>query len=127
MDEKEAEIRADMKLGKLNAVGRVILFSDTRAADDRSHWEVVDVADLARLPSYVNKDHKMTPEERVMRSKLPYTSGAEHTSRIFARVSAGENTICRICAHDDQFGAYFFRTICPEYAHKLQSILFLKI
>ncbi len=91
MEDKEAEIRANMRLGKLDSVGRVILYSDTRASDDQSHWEVVDVADLKRLPSYVNKDRRMTNDERTTRQKLLYLSGAEHSSRIFARVSGGKS------------------------------------
>ena len=101
-----------MRLGKLNAIGRVILYSDTRAADDRSHWETVDAVDLAKLPSYVNKDRRMTAEERVMRSKLLYASGAEHTSRIFARVGSGKSILFKKCAHDKQFKAYFQSTFC---------------
>ncbi len=92
MDDKEAEIRANMRLGKLDSVGRLILYSDTRASNEQSHWEVVDVSDLKKLPSYVSKDRQMTKDERTTRQKLLYTSGVEHSSRIFARVSGGESS-----------------------------------
>ncbi len=124
MDEKEAELRAEMKLGKLNAIGRVLLFSDTRAADDRGHWEVVDVSDLAKLPSYCNKDRKMTKDERVARSKLLYVSGAEHTSRIFARVGAGESVFSVKCAHKQLERRHILNTLFKKYAHDVTNVTF---
>ncbi len=91
MDDREAELRAEMKLGKMGAVGRVILYSDTRANDESSHWEVVDVADLKSLPSYVSKDRALTATERTKTTKLSYKSGLEWPSRVFARVASGKS------------------------------------
>ncbi len=106
-----------MRLGKLHAIGRVILFSNTRAADDRRHWEVMDVSNLTRLPSYCTKYCRMTKDEWVARSKLLYTSGAEHTSRIFARVGAGESLFSVKCAHDEGKLKYILNILFLKCAH----------
>ncbi len=90
MEDKEAETRAEMKLGKLTSVGRLILYSDTRADEERSHWEVVDMNDFKHIPSYVSKDRALTKTQRAQRAKILYKTGLEHTSRIFARVAGGE-------------------------------------
>ena len=84
-------MRAEMKLGRLNSVGRLILYSDTRADDERSHWEVIDMVDFKHLPSYVSKDRSLTKAQRAQRAKILYKTGLEHTSRIFARVAGGKS------------------------------------
>ena len=91
MEDKDAEMRAEMKLGRLTSVGRLILYSDTRADDERSHWEVIDMVDFKHLPSYVSKDRSFTKAQRAQRAKILYKTGLEHTSRIFARVAGGKS------------------------------------
>ena len=120
MEDREAELRAEIKLGKMGAVGRVILYSDTRASDERSHWEVVDVADLKHLPPYVSKDRALTPTERTKTTTLSYKSGLEWPSRVFARVASGKSTFFLKYAHVIKFRAH-----CATYY--IQNMLTLNL
>ncbi len=89
---KEAELRAKIRMGKLDAVGRVVLFSDVPHKDDKGkYWKVVPVDQITNLSgTHVRAYRAATKDERTKRIELTYKSGGMWVSRIFARVASGK-------------------------------------
>ncbi len=90
---KEAELRARIRMGKLDAVGRVVLFSDIPHKEDNGrYWKVVPVDQITNLSgTHIRSYRAATKEERTKRIELTYKSGGTWISRIFARVASGKH------------------------------------
>ncbi len=63
-ESKEAELRARIRMGKLDAVGHVVLFSDVPHKDDQGkYWKVVPVEQIGNQEG-VQQVHRAHVQER---------------------------------------------------------------
>ncbi len=93
-ESKEAELRARIRMGKLDAVGHVVLFSDVPHKDDQGkYWKVVPVEQITNLPgAHLRANRAATKKERSKCIELTYKSRGMWISRTFACVSSGKHS-----------------------------------
>ena len=88
---EEATERARVRSGTLTDLGRLMLWSPSKAPGESSHFSVTTVRGLSSLPPGVEAGQKLTVEERTKVRLLTYTGGGvkQWRSAIFARCEKG--------------------------------------
>ncbi len=92
-----AKERARVRMGQLNGMGRLILFSPDMHPKDTSHWTIVPVEWLEMLPVGVEHYCKMDSKSRTERRMIAYKPSLGRVawpSYIFGRVERGEWDNC---------------------------------
>ena len=116
--DKTAREKDRVNSGRLEKLGRLLLFSPSIPEDEEDNWSIVAMQNLKECPKGVFAGKKMTPFERKQPIPIKYKAGLVWPSCVFMRLEPGTNkcdverALTKICAFwmdrmkEDKTGAF---------------------